>query len=438
MKRHYTFIDLFAGAGGLSEGFIRAGFDPIAHIEMDHHACDTLRTRAAYHYLEKECKLDIYEKYLKEKKEETDGSWLWKQVPKQIIDTVIQETIGNDTLPGLFCKVDRLCKGKAVDLIIGGPPCQAYSIVGRARVGEKIENDPRNDLYKFYVKFLGQYKPKMFVFENVLGIRTAKHGAPFRHLKELVNELGYEMKDQIQVASQHGVLQNRQRVIIVGWLRETEKGGKTTYHYPDLPVEKLHYQVMKDLFSDLPVRHAGEGQLCGPVYYTKDLSEMKYLEESGIRGAMTFTTQHIARPTNLNDREIYRQAVELLKRGKRLSYDKLPPSLQKHKNKHSFLNRFCVVNPNGACHTIVAHIANDGHYYIYPTPEPTVENVRSITIREAARIQSFPDDYFFEGSRTSAFKQIGNAVPVILAVKLGLEIKKILTYEDELRRAQNR
>lgn len=438
MKRYYTFIDLFAGAGGLSEGFIRAGYEPIAHIEMDHHACDTLRTRAAFHYLKSVGELGIYEKYLIEKKEGTDGSWLWNQVPKQIIDTVIQETIGNDTLPALFCKVDRLCKGKAVDLIIGGPPCQAYSIVGRARVGEKIENDPRNDLYKFYVKFLRQYKPKMFVFENVLGIKTAKHGAPFRHLKELVNELGYEMKDQIQVASQHGVLQNRQRVIIVGWLRDTENGEKTTYHYPDLPIEKLHYQVMKDLFSDLPIRHAGEGQLCGPVYYTKDLSEMKYLKESGIRGAMTFTTQHIARPTNPNDREIYRQAVELWKRGKRLSYDKLPPSLQKHKNKHSFLNRFCVVNPNGACHTLVAHIANDGHYYIYPTPEPTVENVRSITIREAARIQSFPDDYFFEGSRTSAFKQIGNAVPVILAVKLGLEIKKILIYEDELRRAQDR
>ena len=80
----------------------------------------------------------------------------------------------------------------------------------------------------------------------------------------------------------------------------------------------------------------------------------------------------------------------------------------------------------------------DGHYYIYPTPNPTTDNVRSITIREAARIQSFPDDYFFEGSRSSAFKQIGNAVPVVLAEMIALEIKKILAHEDELRRTQNR
>ena len=135
---------------------------------------------------------------------------------------------------------------------------------------------------------------------------------------------------------------------------------------------------------------------------------------------------------------IYKQAVEQWNEGKRLRYDKLDPSLQKHKNTQTFLNRFCVVDPNGVCHTVVAHIAMDGHYYIYPTPNPTTDNVRSITIREAARIQSFPDDYFFEGSRSSAFKQIGNAVPVVLAEKIALEIKKILAHEDELRRTQNR
>jgi len=95
----------------------------------------------------------------------------------------------------------------------------------------------------------------------------------------------------------------------------------------------------------------------------------------------------------------------------------LPDNLQKHKNKVSFLNRFQVVNPTGHCHTVVAHIAMDGHYYIYPNPNPTIENSRSITIREAARIQSFPDDYYFEGSRSAAFRQIGNAVPVVLAYK---------------------
>jgi DNA (cytosine-5)-methyltransferase 1 len=148
------------------------------------------------------------------------------------------------------------------------------------------------------------------------------------------------------------------------------------------------------------------------------------LQESGIRGTFDFTTQHVARPNNANDREIYKIAVDLWrKEGKRLNYSKLPERLQHHKNKKTFLNRFQVVDPDGCCHTVVAHIAMDGHYYIYPNEHPTIENSRSITVREAARLQSFPDDYFFEGSRTAAFKQIGNAVPVVLAYKIALSLR---------------
>ena len=124
-------------------------------------------------------------------------------------------------------------------------------------------------------------------------------------------------------------------------------------------------------------------------------------------------------------------AVEWWKRGKRLKYTDIPADHQKHKNKQTFLNRFQVVDPNGCCHTLVAHIAMDGHYYIYPTENPTVDNVRSITIREAARIQSFPDDYFFEGSRSAAFKQIGNAVPVLLAEKIANEVNILLSEYHE-------
>ena len=154
---------------------------------------------------------------------------------------------------------------------------------------------------------------------------------------------------------------------------------------------------------------------------------MPYLRKSEIRGDLDFTTQHIARPLNDNDRKIYKTAVEMwLKDKHRLNYTELPAELQTHKNKKSFLNRFSVVDPYGYCHTVVAHIAMDGHYYIYPTLNPSVENVRSITVREAARLQSFPDDYYFEGSRTSAFRQIGNAVPVVLSYKIACEIKKKL------------
>jgi DNA (cytosine-5)-methyltransferase 1 len=421
-----NFIDLFAGAGGLSEGFIRAGYTPLAHIEMDKYACDTLRTRAAFHYLKKKKQLDIYKKYLSEKQEKEDGSKLWSQVPAEIIDTVIQSEISEETIGDIFKKVDTLINNKQIDIIIGGPPCQAYSVAGRARMGKAVENDPRNELYKYYVKFLECYQPKMFVFENVLGIRTAKNGEPFDGLKQLVDKAGYKMEDHLQMASQYGVLQNRQRVIIVGWRKVDDNNKPTVFQYPQMVKEKNGYRVREDLFYDLPERKHGEGQLCGYcVKYTKQLSEMKYLKEAGIRnGTFRLTTQHIARPNNKNDREIYCRAVELWKQGKRINYAELPPELQKHKNKETFLNRFQVVDPSGCSHTVVAHIAMDGHYYIYPTENPTIENVRSITIREAARLQSFPDDYFFEGSRTAAFRQIGNAVPVVLAHRIAEELKE--------------
>jgi len=428
--RTLNFIDLFAGAGGLSEGFIRAGYTSLAHIEMDKYACDTLKTRAAYHYLKITNQLDIYKKYLHEKQEKEDGSKLWEQVPKSVIDTVIQSEIGEKTIKDIFKKVDTLIGDKQIDIIVGGPPCQAYSVVGRARLGKKVEDDPRNELYKFYVKFLKRYQPKMFVFENVLGIRTAKKGEPLKDLTRLVEKDGYKMELKIQTASEHGVLQHRQRVIIVGWKVKDENGNPTAYHYPDLKPEKHKYEVLKDLFIDLPIRKHGEGQLCAPIQYTKPLSEMKYLKKSDIRNStFDFTTQHIARPNNENDREIYKMAVEdWLNDRKRIDYSQIPARLQHHKNRETFKNRFQVVDPYGCCHTVVAHIAMDGHYYIYPVQNPTIDNVRSITIREAARLQSFPDDYYFEGSRSAAFRQIGNAVPMVLAHKIAEELKEQFAY----------
>ncbi|MDR1681597.1 MAG: DNA cytosine methyltransferase [Prevotellaceae bacterium] len=161
-----NFIDLFAGAGGLSEGFIRAGYTPLAHIEMGKYACDTLKTRAAFHWVKANNQLQKYEKYLHEKQEKEDGSKLWEQAPKEVIDTVIQSEIGEKTIAGLFEDVDNLIGNKQIDIIVGGPPCQAYSVAGRARMGKAVEDDPRNELYKYYVKFLERYQPKMFVFEN--------------------------------------------------------------------------------------------------------------------------------------------------------------------------------------------------------------------------------------------------------------------------------
>lgn len=408
-----NYIDLFAGAGGLSEGFIRAGFNPIAHVEMNKDACDTLRTRAAYHWLKKNGKAKVYYDYLRSERKNKEDFWN-KNIPDSVRDSVINKEISEKTLPEIFRTIDNALKGNQVDLIIGGPPCQAYSVVGRAR--KDMESDPRNHLYKHYVKFLEKYNPKMFVFENVPGILSAKNGHYLDKIFKAVKNAGYEVeippKNHLN-AKDFGVLQDRKRVIIIGWKKELGLS------YPEFIIKENNYKILTDLFSDLKPLKNGEGTL-NAVEYVKPTTD--YLKQTKIRNGLDFVTQHIARPNNENDLEIYRIAVDEWNNGKRLNYATLPTRLIKHNNLNSFTNRFQVVNGEGSSHTVVAHIAMDGHYYIHPDKKQN----RSISIREAARIQSFPDDYFFEGSRTAAFKQIGNAVPPLMAEKIAEKIKDMI------------
>lgn len=411
-----NYIDLFAGAGGLSEGFIRAGFNPIAHVEMNKDACDTIKTRTAYHWLKENGQSEIYYDYLKS--ETKNKEELWKKVPENLINSVINKEISEKTLPEIFKVIDEELGNKKVDVIIGGPPCQAYSVAGRARDPHGMKKDQRNFLYKYYVEFLKRYQPKMFVFENVPGILSAKNGIHLDNIFKAVRKAGYELstptnKYQFLNAKDFGVLQDRKRVIIIGWKAELE------LTYPEFENKESNNEVLKDLFSDLRKLNNGEGTL-NAVNYAKPTTE--YLEQAKIRNGLDFVTQHIARPNNENDLEIYRIAVDEWNKGKRLNYATLPPRLIKHNNTKSFTNRFQVVNGQGVSHTVVAHIAMDGHYYIHPDKKQN----RSITVREAARIQSFPDDYFFEGSRTAAFKQIGNAVPPLMAEKIAEKIREMI------------
>jgi DNA (cytosine-5)-methyltransferase 1 len=412
MKKEIKYIDLFAGAGGLSEGFIRAGFIPVAHVEMNSDACSTIKTRTAYHWLKRNGKIHIYNDYLKS--ETKDKRELWKNVPEHLINAVINEEISDRTVSEIFKKIDSELKGEGVDLIIGGPPCQAYSVAGRAR--KDMGSDPRNHLYKHYVKFLEKYQPKMFVFENVPGILSAKNGEYLSKIFESVENVGYEVaipsKNYLN-AKDFGVLQDRKRVIIVGWKKELD------IKYPEFETTEYNFQVLKDLFSDLIPLKNGQGTL-NAVEYARPATE--YLKQTKIRSGLDFVTQHVARPNNDNDLEIYQIAIDQWNNGKRLNYAELPKRLIKHSNTESFVNRFQVVNGEGISHTVVAHIAMDGHYYIHPDKRQN----RSISVREAARIQSFPDDYFFEGSRTAAFKQIGNAVPPLMAQKIAEKIREMI------------
>lgn len=405
------FIDLFAGAGGLSEGFIRAGFTPIAHVEMNKDACDTLKTRTAFHYLKENNRIEEYYDYLKGKISRDE---FWKKIPDHLINSVINTEISADTLPFIFEKIDEELGEEKVDLVIGGPPCQAYSVAGRARDPKGMSDDPRNHLYKYYVAFLKRYKPKMFVFENVPGILSANNGGYLELIFSAVREAGYELDKKVLNAKHFGVLQDRKRVIIIGWKKNLKLS------YPHFSENEPQYEILKDLFSDLPKIQNGQGEW-GTTKYVKKTNN--YLETSGIRNGVDFTTQHVSRMNNENDLEIYRIAVEKwVKENKRLNYAELPQRLIKHSNTKSFTNRFQVVNHKGVSHTVVAHICADGHYYIHPD----IKQNRSITVREAARIQSFPDDYFFEKSRTTAFKQIGNAVPVLMAEGIANKIKDML------------
>ena len=309
-RKKYTVIDLFAGAGGLSEGFVQAGFVPIAHVEMDKDACNTLKTRSCYHYLRNNGQLDVYCAYLKGDITRDD---LYDKVPQNVVDTVINVTISDDTINGTFKKIRQLADGRNVDLIIGGPPCQAYSLLGRHR--KTMEDDPRTLLYLQYGKFLKEFKPIGFVFENVPGLLSAKKGEHFQNLQDYFDELGYKVHYKMLDASDYGVLQVRHRIIIVGWKKEKDLG------YPAIEQKKA-LAVINDLLNDLPKLKAGE---------VKKVAEYRapsnpYLQESGIRSEEDkFVTLNISRPVNDNDAKIYACSIKLWnKKHIRIKYTDLP------------------------------------------------------------------------------------------------------------------
>lgn len=405
-----TYIDLFAGAGGLSEGFIREMFEPVAHVEMSAEASDTLKTRLAFHYFNHKKKLQPYYDYLRQDKSRKE---LWDEIPQHLVESVINEEINDKTIESIFQKIDLQLDERKVDVIIGGPPCQAYSLVGRSRDPNRMKDDKRNFLFRYYAKFLIRYKPKYFVFENVLGLLTAGNAKYLNEMLELFEEIGYSADMKVLNSEEYGVLQKRRRVIIIG------RKGKTKFNFPELKTIENNWQTKKDLFFDLP--YLKPGQELDVANYTKGINE--YLKKTETRNGIDYTTQHITRNHNDRDLEIYSLAIDRwLNERQRLKYNDIPKKLQTHKNTEAFLDRYKVIDPTGHSHTVVAHIAKDGHYYIYPD----LKQVRSISVREAARIQSFPDDYFFEGGRTAAFKQIGNAVPPLMAEKIAASLKYLL------------
>ena len=418
MNKDLRFLDLFSGAGGLSEGFIRAGYSPVTHVEMDLAACYTMKTRMAYHWLKGQGRTDTYYDYLHGKISRTE---LYEMVPESVIASVINAEIGNESLSEIFEQIDEMLDGQSPDLIIGGPPCQAYSIVGRSRDKNRMQGDKRNYLYIYYAEFLKRYKPNYFVFENVTGLFSAKSPDDvlyFESMQELFLEVGYQTEYRVLFSDDYGVPQKRKRIILVG------KRGKETGFYPEPEIWRPEVKV-SEILQDLPELQAGDGSIlpCRLKEYTG-----QYLYEAGIRNDDVPVTLHQSRPNTNQDLEIYRIAVNKWnEKRERLHYNDLPERLKTHKNHSYFSDRFKVVASDIDCsHTIVAHIFKDGHYYIHPD----INQNRSLTPREAARLQTFPDDYFFEGisekaGRTHAYRQIGNAVPVLLSQRIAEKLQEV-------------
>ena len=395
-KKEYTFIDLFAGCGGLSEGFYRLGFKALAHVEINHWACETLRKRMSFYG--------------------------YKDADKEVIEHDIN---AEDVIE----KLDNAVNGRTVDIIIGGPPCQAYSTAGRVRDGKKMASDPRNYLFESYVKILEYYHPKFFVFENVTGLLSAKVDGSLifpRVIKALGKDYNIIDNPDILVhnTANYGVPQIRKRVIIMGVRKDIDKTSveqlykdvKKTHWLPETPDEErkglTHFVDVQQAIGDLPPVGPGCDASTDSYNYPCDNQFLKRVGKKGIHPLY----DHIARRNNDLDRERF---VVMIKN--HWTFGQLRREMPQYEHEHArlFDNSYVVQWWNLPSKTILAHIHKDGFQFIHPDEK----QARTFTVREAARIQSFPDDFEFAGSRGEKYKQIGNAVPPLFAEALAKSIK---------------
>lgn len=334
-----------------------------------------------------------------------------------------KEATDIDTIISSIKKSMKFNRVRKIGLIIGGPPCQAYSIVGRGVMKDKVERDKRNYLFRYYKQIVACFQPKMFIFENVPGIITAKKGQILESINEEFKEIGYTLmsgisenpRDNIVECVSLGIPQNRKRVILFGFKTELN------YTYPELNRYKININDLTTgaTIGDLPKRQSGEGKY-GEILQYPDVDNLSQFQVM-MRENSPFVTLHQTRYHNEKDKLNYRDAILKAKKGESFIYTDIPEERRTHKNTKSFIDRYKVHWWNDVPHTILAHLSKDGHYNIHPD----INQCRSLSVREAARIQTFPDNYFFEGPRSAQFMQIGNAVPPILAQMIARAIKNI-------------
>jgi len=443
----WSAADLFAGAGGLSEGFYEAGFNIISSVEMDYWACETLRTRAAFRALKKNGLGRRYVDLLKGDASREDVLRDREEMAQEVEASVIKEEMSDATMHRIIAKLASAIhasgQGK-LHVLLGGPPCQPYSIAGRGRDAARMRNDGRHFLYRHYLRTIEALEPDFFLFENVPGLLSARaDGAvvfekminDFRKLKPSydvapsLRELSNNPRAYILDSSHFAVPQRRLRVFIVGYrdgLRKRHPGIENVFARIQRYANRSRgVLTVADAIGDLPRLQSGEGsdRWFGSYTDSGDVTTYARWARKGSPGIVN----HRARPHMEEDLERYRYFIEKHKNGKRfVTLDDLieerPDLIPRHRHLDKFLDRFHVQWWERPSSTITAHIHKDGHHYIHPD----ISQCRSFTVREAARCQSFPDNYVFEGPRTQQFLQVGNAVPPRLAATIGKFIKKEL------------
>lgn len=404
-------LDLFAGCGGLTDGFMQTGaYCDIASVEWKKPQVLTLRNRLSTKWGKKDAEESVLHFDIQREKELFEG---WE----------------NDNDFGSSKGLDYFVNNaNGIDVIIGGPPCQAYSIAGRVRDEHGMENDYRNFLFEHYLSIVKRYTPDLFIFENVPGILSA---APQGiKVSEIIprefSKIGYEiisnLSHAIVNAADYNVPQNRKRVILVGIRRDSFPNVKIQDMLEDFYVKILPSHkgkkilTVKGAIGDLPTLEA----------YWDDAHHSKRVSHSTPKCELTW---HVPRYNNKRDMDTFKLLAEDLESGKN-EYDskKIAELYEKKIGSKSPIHRYHVLNPNLPSTTIIAHLHKDGNRFIHYDSK----QARTITPREAALLQSFDKDFEFLGSRGNVYEMIGNAVPPQLAKALALSIAILLKkYKPE-------
>jgi DNA (cytosine-5)-methyltransferase 1 len=410
-KNKLTFIDLFAGCGGLSEGFLQTGsFEGLAHVEWEMPMVTTLRSRLVkkWEHSEDDALKRVVHFDIQNTDELINGNWNKENIKK--FAATNHESIISNGLKGLIGK-------HKVNLIIGGPPCQAYSIAGRAQDKNSMKDDYRNYLFESFVKVVNEFKPDVFVFENVPGLLSAVPGGKSvtERIYESFNDINYEirkpslLKKSIYTASDLGVAQKRNRVIIIGVNKSSKVSLEELYVELDRLKGKITPKNVYDAIGHLPRFRPLKNR---KIINGKNISH-ELVEENQVK-------YHDARFHNERDIEIFTNWLKN-EMNKSSSQSKISfyNNLMGKKSNHAKYRNLEWDKPSP---TVVAHLYKDGLMFIHPD----INQARSITVKEASLLQSFPDDYEFIGSQGFAFKMIGNAVPPEMAKNIALAISNKL------------